>query len=342
MRRVAACPVSDGLFTTSQRCYRRLNQISFNAPLVITMKIREMQLLVRVGETGSMTRAARQLGLTPAAVSASVQRIETALGLRLFERTTRSLHPTSEGLVILEGCQDTIRRWHRALDEARGSAGNLEGIIRLAAPSDTTQQVLSGATAAFCREHEGVRVIVHPTDAMQNVLQEALDVSIRYGDLQDSTLVARKLAQSPRILVASSEYLAEHGTPSTPEALVEHRLLTLQLGNAPEQTWTLCRGDQLEELPIESQMCGDGLLVRRWARDGHGIAFKSLFDVVDDLEAGRLIRVLPDYDGGASTIHAVFPSRRFTPVRVRALVDHLALHFTHRGARCVAWLEASS
>lgn len=288
-----------------------------------------------------MTQAARQLDLTPAAVSAAVQRIEEALGMRLFERTTRSLHPTHEGLVILEGCQDAVQRWTRALDEARGSAAMLEGVIRLAAPSDATHQVVADAVATFCADHPGVRVIVQPTDTIQDVLRDALDVSVRYGALQDSTLVARKLAESPRVLVASPGYLRAHGAPHTPRDLLDHRLITLQLGDVPERVWVLGQAGSFEEIQLESQMCGDGLLVRRWVVAGHGIALKSLLDVVDDLEAGRLIRVMPCFDGGIRAIHAVLSSRRFVPARVRGLVEHLAARFAAREVRCGAWIGAA-
>lgn len=296
-----------------------------------------MQLLLRVAETGSMTRAAGQLDLTPAAVSAAVQRIEAALDLRLFERTTRTLHPTDEGLIVLEGCRETVHRWLRTLDEARGSQATLEGSLRVSAPADTVHQIVGAAVAEFCALHPGLRVVVHPTDTLQNVLEDALDLSIRYGALPDSTLVARKLATSPRILVAAPQYLAQRGTPTRLEDLTEHRLLTLQLGNSPERSWTFRSDSGPVEIPVESPMCGDGLLVRRWAVQGHGIAFKGLLDVVDDLESGRLVRVCPAVDGGFGGVYAVHPSRAFVPARVRALVDHLAGVFARREGRCGRW-----
>ncbi len=299
------------------------------------MKIQEMELLLRVAETGSMTRASRQLDLTPAAVSAAVQRIEGALGLRVFERTTRTLHPTDEGFIVLEGCRETVNRWQRTLDEARGSKATLEGSLRMSAPADTVHQVVGGAVAAFCARHPGLRVVVHPTDTLQNVLEDALDLSIRYGSLKDSTLVARKLAASPRVLVAAPSYLARAGVPDGLDDLHQHRLLTLQLGNSPERSWTL--GSQ--SVAVESPMCGDGLLVRQWAVEGHGIAFKGLLDVVGDLEAGRLVRVLPHVLGGTDGVYAVYPSRVFVPARVRALVDHLAGVFLDLEGRCSRWLN---
>lgn len=304
------------------------------------MKIRDLQLLVRVADTGSMTQAASQLSLTPAAVSAAVQRVERDLGLRIFERTTRSLRPTQEGEVLIEGCRETVQRWRRALDEARGDEATLEGSVHLAAPADTTHLVLAEAVASFSEDHPGVRVVVHATDVLQNVLQDALDLSIRYGELRDSALVARRLARVPRMLVASPDYLLAHGTPASVADLSEHRLLTLQLGNTPEPSWDLRDpSGGSHQVPLESALCGDGLVVRRWAVAGHGIAFKSLFDVLEDLEAGRLVRVLPDHDGGSGPIHLVFPSRRFVPLRIRALADRIAAVFERRQQRCEAWVR---
>jgi DNA-binding transcriptional LysR family regulator len=209
----------------------------------------------------------------------------------------------------------------------------------LSAPVDTTQQVVAEAVAGFCSAHPSIRVVVHPTDALQNVLADALDVSVRYGALLDSTLVARKLAESPRVFVASPEYLERRGAPKTADDLEQHRLLTLQLGNSAERSWRLFRSGSKRDLHVDSPLCGDGLVVRRWAIAGHGIAFKALFDVVDDLQSGQLVRVLPDVRGAVVPIHAVFPSKTFIPARVRSLVDHLADAFSVRQSRCQSLSE---
>ncbi len=298
-----------------------------------------MELLVRVGETGSMTLAAQQLGLTPAAVSAAVQRIEKAIGVRLFERTTRSLHPTDEGLAIIGGCRDVIDRWQRALDNARGHRAELEGAIHLSAPTDTTYQILQSVVVDLCQEHPRLRVVLDTSDAVHHLHRDAIDMAIRYGPLKDSTLSARKLAKCPGILVAAPSYLAKRGAPDTPRDLAEHRCLTLQLASVPMVSWQLHGNGEVHVLTLESPLCGDGYLARRWAVAGMGIAFKSLFDVIDDLEHGRLVRVLPDYSTEPMAIHAVFPSRRFQTARVQAMHTAIASHFAARAARCQAWLE---
>lgn len=304
------------------------------------MKISEMELLVRVAQTGSMTLAAQQLNLTPAAVSAAVQRIEAAVGVRLFERTTRSLHPTDEGQVILAGCEDVVGRWQQTLDDARGSKADIEGVVRLSAPADITNEVLAHVVVEVCAAHPKLRVVLDTSDTIKHLHGDAIDMAIRYGALQDSSLSARRLASAPGMLVAAPSYLDAHGTPTRVEDLADHRCLTLHLGNVPEATWQLHRDGAVETVEIDSAMCGNGFLARRWAVDGEGIAYKSLFDVIDDLEAGRLVRVLPNYDGSAIGIHAVFPSRRFLPARVRALDSAITERFVARAARCDAWLAA--
>ncbi|TPV97104.1 MAG: LysR family transcriptional regulator [Myxococcales bacterium FL481] len=305
------------------------------------MKVHEMELLVRVAETNSMTLAAHQLHLTPAAVSATVQRVENAIGVRLFERTTRSLHLTDEGRVVIDGCKDVVEMWQRTLDDARGHRTELEGTVHLSAPADTTYELLESVTAELSATHPSLRLVVHAGDAVAHLHREAIDMAIRYGSLQDSSLTARRLAEAPSILVASPGYLKRHGVPERPAQLAEHRCLTLQLSSVPVLSWRLHADEEAHIVDLASPLCGDGYLARRWAVAGMGIALKSLFDVIDDLETGRLIRVLPDYHAESMAIHAVFPSRRFQRARVRALYAAIAPYFARRAAQCERWLEAT-
>lgn len=302
------------------------------------MKTDEMELLVRVAETGSMTLAAKQLHLTPAAVSAAVRRLEESLGLRLFERTTRSVHPTDEGLVILEGCQEVIDRWQRTIEEVRGAAGELVGDVHVSAPADTAYQMLAPVVAEVSEAHPRLRVVVHVSDAVAHLHREAIDMAIRYGALQDSSLSARKLADVPGVLVASPGYLERHGAPDSPEELTEHRALTLQLASVPVTSWALVGRGETRAVELRRTICSDGYLARQWALQGEGIAMKSLLDVIDDLEAGTLVRVLPEFAVGPMPVHVVFPSRRYPRARVRALDAALETAFAERVQRCEAWL----
>lgn len=297
-------------------------------------------MLLRVAECGSMTLAAQQVNLTPAAVSAGVQRVESALGVRLFERTTRTLHPTEEGRAILDGCEAVTARWQQAVQAAHGGALEVEGAVRLAAPADTTYGGLEAAVLEACDAHPALQVVFEVGDSVQHVLRAGIDLAVRYGALEDSGLIARRLARAPGVLVASPAYLAERGAPRSPAALREHRCLTLQLAGAPLSTWTLQRAGQTQAVPLPVPLCGDGYQARRWAVQGRGVALKSLLDVIDDLEAGRLRRVLPAWSGPEMPVHAVLPSRRFQPARVRVVDEAVRAYFAGRAARCEAWLAA--
>ena len=281
-----------------------------------------------------MTSAARQLHLTPAAVSGVVKRVEESLGVRLFDRTTRSVQPTEEGLVLLEGCQDVVERWERALEDTSATTSTpnkrLGGTVHVSAPTDTSYQVVGPVVLTLAKAHPDLQVVVHPTDTLQHMHREAIDIAIRYGELPDSDLAAHHLADYPSILVASPSYTAERGWPTSLDDLSNHQTITLQLSNAPAMSWTLRprrygrnqqerQGPDSQHRPVtlRTPLCGDGFLARQWAIQGNGIVLKSLIDVIDDLESDRLHQVLPGVIGPAMPIHAVFPSRRHQPARVR-------------------------
>ncbi|MEM9865996.1 MAG: LysR family transcriptional regulator [Myxococcota bacterium] len=305
------------------------------------MKLDEMQLLLRVADTGSMTVAARQLHLTPAAVSAAVKRIEESLGVRVFERTTRSVHPTDEGVEVLDGCEAIVERWQRTLERVQGGRRELEGTVHISAPADSAYQFVGAAVVAVCDAHPKLRVVLHSSDALHHLHRDAIDMAIRYGPMQDSTLAARKLTEWPGILVASPSYLERHPAPRTPDELVAHRAITLQLSSTPISEWILEGPSGARTIDLESPLCGDGFLARHWALEGKGIARKSLFDVIDDLEAKRLVRVLPEYASERAAIHMVFPSRRFVPARVRAFDAAISDVFKERADRCERWMASA-
>lgn len=287
-----------------------------------------------------MTRAAAQLEQTPASVSSTVSRIERAIDVRIFERTTRSIHITNEGLAVIDGCRDVLHRWRRTLEEIQGEDDEITGTVNLSAPADTTYGPLAPVIASVALEHPRLRLIVHSSDIVQPIRRNAIDMAIRYGSMKDSSLMARKLAQCQSVLVAAPSYLEKHGPPKTPKDLKKHKLLTLQLSDYPEKSWTLQRNDKSELVTIESSLCGDGYLARQWAISGQGIARKSLFDVIDDLEGGRLLHVLPDYTCGAIAIHAVFPSHQYLPSRVRVVDQAIAAAFKTQVKRCEAWQKS--
>lgn len=305
------------------------------------MHLDDLNLFIQVARSGSFSAAARQLALTPAAVSATIKRIEASLQRRLIERSTRALRLTPEGERFLDTCEALTARWAEGTAARRSDPGAVDGEVQLAAPADTTYQLLSPWLAPWLAAHPGLRLSLHVSDRLHDVRRESVDIAVRYGALPDSGLVARPLCSGPRIAVASPAYLRRRGTPRTPAELVGHDCLLWMLGGRANRDWRFWRGRHLrgegELVRVAGVLCGDGSLARHWALQDRGIASKALCDVLDDLEAGRLVQVLPGHRGDEVPVHALLPSRAYVPARVRVVLDQLVERFAALQRRMDAW-----
>ena len=292
------------------------------------MHLDDLNLFVRVAQTHSLSEAARQLDLTPSAVSARLKRIEEELGVRLVERTTRSLRLTPEGERFLQTCDTMTLAWTRGQGLLRQDARAVEGRIHIAAPSDTSVQFLAEWIGDYIRIHPRLAVTIRVGDRMHDIPREAVDIALRYGDLADSSMVSRTLARTRRVLVASPEYLERSAPLLCPADLANHRCLAWLTRDQPKVQWTFgSPAGSSETIVVKPALCGDGLLVRHWALRGDGVAYKASIDVAADLRAGRLVRLLSQYEGEVVPISAVMPSGRHVPTRVRAMLDYLAKRF---------------
>ncbi|WKB54749.1 LysR family transcriptional regulator [Eleftheria terrae] len=287
----------------------------------------ELRLIVACVGGGNLSSAARLLQVTPAAASAMLQRLEARIGARLFERSTRAMRPTPAGEVL----GDYARRALELLEEGTAQVGEdgrrLSGTIRLTGASDLTRHVLLPWLDTFLERHPGVELNLSVSDMLQDVVKDQVDLALRYGELDDSRLVARKLLDCRRLACASPAYVARRGMPMEPAALVGHDCITFRMRNRRNTLWRFehaSSGTACEVRVEGRRQCDDGEIARRWAVEGHGIAYKSELDLRADLLSGALVRLLPDWQGEAIPLHAVLPSNRFIPARVRALVDHLA------------------
>ncbi|AKJ31315.1 LysR family transcriptional regulator [Caldimonas brevitalea] len=288
----------------------------------------ELRLIVACAAGGNLSAAGRLLDVSPAAASAMLQRLEARVGARLFERSTRAMRPTPAGEVLA----DYARRALELLNEGVAQIGDdrqaLRGTVRLTAASDLTRHVLLPWLDTFLARHAGVELDLRVSDSLQDVVKDQVDLALRYGHLDDSRLVARKLLDCRRVACASPRYLAEHGTPERPEDLSAHECITFRLRNRRNTVWPFwpaVGGGGCEVRVTGRRQCDDGEIARRWAVQGLGVTYKSELDVQADLLAGRLVRLFPGWQGEAIPLHAVLPSNRFIPARVRALVDHLAV-----------------
>lgn len=288
-----------------------------------------IRLFVEAAQLGGLSVAGRKLGLSPAAASARLLKLEASLATRLFERTTRQLRLTDEGRLYLQHCRLALQ----SLDDARAalSSGKKEirGKIRLSATSDFGRHVLSPWLDEFTARYPQVVPALLLSDSLSHLIGDEVDLVIRFGVPPDSSLIARPLAANHRVLCAAPGYLQRRGAPDHPQQLGDFdHIVAGQSGWSSE--WLLQRGEEtaLFKVPMEAaRETNDGALARQWAIDGHGIVLKSIWDVSTDLKTGRLQRVLPEWQSAEAPVHALFPRNRYLAPRVRALLDFLLERF---------------
>lgn len=289
----------------------------------------ELRLLIECAHGGSLTAASKVLQITPAAASAMLKKLETRLGARLIERSTRALQLTAAGERLLDYAQRALDLLDEGLAQVSESTGQLTGRIRLSASNDLTRRVLLPLLDEFLDLHPGVELQLSVSDAVLDVVRDQVDVALRYGELADSGLVARQLTRTHRMAVASPDFIARHGRPATPADLVDFECITIKMGNRRELQWRFWAVDAPQAPPVLVRVKGrrsvdNGEITHRWALEGRGIVYKSELDIRQSLASGALLRLFPGYVGSPFPLHAVMPSQRFMPQRVRALVDFLA------------------
>ncbi len=304
--------------------------------------VADLNVLLQTARRGTLTAAAHELGVTPAAASATLKRLEAQLGARLFERSTRAMRLTPQGQLLL----DYSTRAFELLEEAQSllseDRGALVGTLRVAAPSDLARTMLLPWVDEFLRAHPGLHLALSVSDQPLDVLRDEVDVAIRYGALADSRLIARQLAPSRPVLCASPGYLRSRPPPESPQDLQSHNCLTFKRAGRRHQVWRFCRQGRWTEVRVGGdRSVDDASLAREWAVAGAGILLKSVFDVRHDLDAGRLVRLLPEWETEPYPLHALLPSGRFISGRVRAFVDFLAVKFASvgSGGPVAAWAE---
>ncbi|NLR73699.1 LysR family transcriptional regulator [Leeia aquatica] len=284
---------------------------------------KQIAAFVAVATQGGLSAAARVEGVTPAIMGRRLDALEARLGVKLLQRTTRRLSLTFEGSAFLENCQRLLTDLANA--EASVTLGSIRasGHVRLTAPAGFGRRHVAPLLAAFCRQHPEVQVSLDLSDRMVDLVNEGMDCAIRINGEHDHNLVSIKLAENRRLVVASPAYLAERGTPQTLEDLSQHHCLLLGSSNQ-QRGWQFQRQGERVTIKVQGPLCcNDGAVLHEWALAGMGLAWRSLWEVGDDLRAGRLLTVLDAFRTPASHIDMVFPQQRQMPLRVRLLIDYL-------------------
>jgi DNA-binding transcriptional LysR family regulator len=291
--------------------------------------IEDLRVLIETARGGSLTAAARVLGVTPAAASAMLKRLEVQLGVRLFERSTRAMRVTDVGQTLLDYAVRALDLLEEGEAQVTQDIRALVGSLRVAAPSDLTRSLLLPWFDAFLAAHPGIQLALSVSDRVQDVLRDQVDVALRYGEITEAKagagLVARLLCTSERVLCAAPSYLARHGMPETPADLVRHNGITFHIAGKRYASWRFHRQGQWTEVAMPSDRgADDAAIAHQWALAGTGIVYKAELDLLHDLRSGALVRLLPAWSGEPYPLYAVLPSNRFIAGRVRVFVDFIA------------------
>ncbi|MFM0154688.1 LysR family transcriptional regulator [Paraburkholderia sediminicola] len=292
----------------------------------------DIRLFVEAAQQGSLSAAGRKMGLTPAAASARLAKLESGLKARLFERTTRQLRLTDEGRLYLNCCRQALRSLDDAEAALQAGQGVVRGKVRISATSDFGRNLLMHWLDEFNALYPEVTFSLTLSDSLANLVQEDIDLAIRFGVPQDSSLVARKLAPNRRVLCASPDYIARKGEPKDPHDLANFDCIVLGTASGPVNEWRFTRGDEVQHytVPLDTaRETNDGAVAREWARRGYGIVIKSMWDVEADLRGDCLKILLPEWRYPDAPLHALYHRNRFMAPRVRVLLDFLSERFAH-------------
>ena len=300
--------------------------------------VKAMRLFLTVVQTGSLSGAGRQSGLSPASVSRQVTALEDDLGVRLLNRTSRRLSLTEAGQVYLEHAERLLQDIDELRDAVSQMAVKPRGTLRIQSRISLGTQHVAPLIPTFLALYPDLKIDLWLTDNDLDLTEHGIDLAIRTGDLSDSTLIGRRLASSPRVICASPQYWAEHGKPTTPEALMDHNCLTYRFEFGTAAALWQFRIDTGQSINIQvagNFQTNNGEALRVATLSGLGVAMLPAWSVKDHLKAGSLERVLSDYETTVSDldfgIYAVYLSRRNLSAKTRLFVDHLVTEFSKQG-----------
>ncbi|MEZ9538000.1 LysR family transcriptional regulator [Shewanella sp. 10N.286.51.B8] len=287
------------------------------------MLIQDLHIILKVAEFRSITAAANSLDMRMATASAAVKRVEAALGVELFVRTTRQLRLSPAGERYLPQCELAVQLLDNAQQNAQEDLDVLKGEIRIALSSDLGRNVVTPWLDDFLLLYPDVALRSNITDSNIDFYRDSVDMALRYGEPSDASMYGFRICSIPRVLCATPSYLDKNGAPTTPDELINHNGLFYQLQDIVQNEWRFSHQNQSHKVKLKgNRASNDGDLVRRWCVSGHGFAIKSCLDMADDLLTGRVVNVMPEYKPTATELWLVCPSRQSITPTMRLLRDY--------------------
>jgi len=287
-------------------------------------RLKQLETFAAAATKGSLTAVGNAEGVAPAVIGRRIDALERRLGVKLLVRTTRRLSLTHEGSAFLEDCQRLLADWASA--EASVSAGGVKasGHLRITSPAGFGRRHVAPLMPRFLATHPDVSISLNLSDRVVDIVNESFDCAVRVGDLPDSSLVSVRLADNRRLCVATPAYLKRAGTPRHPNELARHECLALSSDASQTRGWAFnVDGEVVYLRPTGRLDCTDGQVLHAWCSAGLGLAWRSAWEVEQEVRAGELVSVLTDFAAPPNGIYAVFPHARHLALRVRLWIDFL-------------------
>lgn len=299
-------------------------------------KFSDMTMFVGIVRHQGLAVAGRDLGLSPATMTARLQALEERYGVKLLNRSTRHVSLTDSGELYYKACLEILENVSEAENLIRNGVKEVKGSLKIVAPKDIGKQYILPILNEFSEMYPDVVPYLFLNDDLSNIAESGMDIVIRYGELSDSSLISRRLAPSQRVLCASPEYLATHGIPSKPQDLADHDCLVMLRSHEELKTWHFQEQDKKTSVTVTpKRFSDDGEVIRCWALEGAGIALKSILDVQADINNQRLVTVLNGYMKNFNTstlassadLNVIYISKKYQPKRIRLFLDFLFERF---------------
>lgn len=294
----------------------------------------DLSFFQEIVKQGSLSAAARELGVTPASVSKRLAKIEESLGVPLVRRTTRRLSLTDEGELFLANA----RRILTELEEMEQQVGQNrlapKGLLRVNAPLGFGRTYITPIVSRFVKRYPEVEVQLQLTDHPLSLIDDTFEIGIRFGEIPDARLVARLIAPNRRLVCAAPSYLKAHGVPRVPHDLVHHNCIVLRQNETAYGLWRFSKGKQTETVKVRGTLSSnDGEVALNWVLAGHGLMLRAEWDIAKYVRTGRLVILLEDYAMEPADIFAVYSERQARSQRVRTFTDFLVKSFTQNAEK---------
>ncbi|MBX8487155.1 LysR family transcriptional regulator [Pseudomonas cichorii] len=290
----------------------------------------DLSFFYLLANQGSLAATARELGITPPAVSKRLSALEARFGVRLVNRTTRSMSLTAEGELYFSHAARILTQIDEVEQLVSSSRATPKGLIRVNASLGFGRRYIGPALAAFFSRYPEVEIQLEITDHPLDLATHGFDLGIRFGTLPDAAFHARKIASNRRLLCASPLYLERHGVPQRLSDLQQHNCIFLRQNETPHGVWSFTNGGKTQNIKVRGALgCNDGEVALNWALEGYGVLLRAEWDIARYVRSGRLRLVLEDQTPTRADVYAVYPQQLHLSARVRSLIDFLVERFRH-------------